>query len=254
VATWAPAGDSGTAEIDLDSLISDDDALDARTSKVRHGDGDAQREPPAGSPSYGGASYPYYVYPLPAPRMSQSPSDLAHPVARPCSDRFARCVASPPPVPESLQEGVPATPCRRRSDRRHHVSRSRPYRLTQNLSLVTVPLSTPTASASKRSIGPRRASATPTRRTAGPGWCCWPTSSSAWPAAPSRIGASPGSDPSVPIAAPSPLPACATAPGRPRHTRLPAETLRTVAGWPARPPVRASTTPPGHPAGRQEAA
>jgi len=136
------------------------------------------------------------------------PSDLAHPVARPCSDGFARCVASPPPVPGSLQEGVPAMPCRRWSDRRHHVSRSRPYRLTQNLSLATVPLSTPTASASRPSTGPRPASATPSRPIAGPGWSCWRTPSSAWPASPSRTGISPGSAPSVRPVARSHPPAC----------------------------------------------
>ena len=62
-ATRAPAGGSGTAEIDLDGIISGDDALDARTDKVEHGDGNAQGVPPSGSRPPERASHQYYVYP-----------------------------------------------------------------------------------------------------------------------------------------------------------------------------------------------
>src|SRR3954452_3238853 len=64
--------------------------------------------------------------------------------------------------------------------------------------------SIPTASASRRSTGPRRASGTPSRPIAGPGWCCWPTPSSAWPAAPSPTCTCLGSDLSAPSAGRSP--------------------------------------------------
>ena len=37
--------------------------------------------------------------------------------------------------------------------------------------------------------------ATPSRPTAGPGWCCWPTPSCAWPARSSRTAGCPGSGP-----------------------------------------------------------
>ena len=68
--------------------------------------------------------------------------------------------------------------------------------------------STPIASVSRPSTGPRHACARRSRPIAGRGSCCWPTPSSAWRGQLSRRCTCPGRLPNVPIAGCSPQAAC----------------------------------------------
>ncbi len=68
------------------------------------------------------------------------------------------------------------------------------------LSRTALIWSTPTASASRPSTGPRRVCGLRSRRIAGPGWWPWPTPSSAWRGGRSRMCTCRGSLPNAPIA------------------------------------------------------
>jgi len=98
---------------------------------------------------------------------------------------------------------------RPRKGKRHQVSRRCPRRVRQNLSFVNRPLSTPSASSSRRSSGPRPSCALRRRPTAGPGCCWWRTSSSGWHAIMSPMCVYPGSRHCPPNGAP--LRECAAA-------------------------------------------